>query len=69
MSPLVVDTRWPVKHVVYVMLENRSLNHMFGAFPGTTDTTKVGVVDGKEARSRRRPSGSRATSRTIVRPP
>ena len=47
-SPLVVDTRWPVKHVVYVMLENRSLNHMFGAFPGTTDTSRVGVVEGQE---------------------
>jgi phospholipase C len=47
-SPLVVDTRWPIKHVVYVMLENRSLNHMFGAFPGTTDTTRVGLIDGKE---------------------
>jgi phospholipase C len=30
------------------MLENRSFNHMFGAFPGATDVTKVGVVDGKE---------------------
>ena len=48
LSPLAVDTQWPIKHVVYVMLENRSLNHMFGAFPGTTDTTKVGVIDGKE---------------------
>jgi len=46
--PTAVDTRWPIKHVVYVMLENRSLNHLFGAFPGTTDTTKVGVADGKE---------------------
>ncbi len=46
--PLAVDTRWPIKHVVYVMLENRSLNHMFGLFPGTTDTTRIGVVDGRE---------------------
>jgi phospholipase C len=46
--PPTVETRWPVKHVVYIMLENRSLNHMFGAFPGTTDTTRVGVVDGRE---------------------
>jgi len=43
-----VETRWPVKHVVYLMLENRSFNHMFGAFPGATDVTKVGLVDGKE---------------------
>src|SRR4051812_16556715 len=47
-SPLVVDTRWPIKHVVYVMLENRSFNHMFGAFPGATDTTRIGVADGRE---------------------
>jgi phospholipase C len=47
-TPIAVDTRWPIKHVVYVMLENRSFNHMFGAFPGTTATTRVGVVDGKE---------------------
>jgi phospholipase C len=47
-SPLAVDTRWPIKHVVYVMLENRSFNHMFGAFPGVTGAAKVGVVDGKE---------------------
>jgi phospholipase C len=43
-----VVTRWPIKHVVYVMLENRSFNHMFGAFPGATDTTRVGVADGRE---------------------
>ncbi len=47
-SPLTIDTRWPVKHVVYIMLENRSLNHMFGAFKGATDTTLVGVQEGKE---------------------
>ncbi len=46
--PLTVDTRWPVKHVVYVMLENRSFNHLFGAFPGVRDGTSVGVVDGKD---------------------
>ena len=42
------ETRWPIKHVIYIMLENRSFNHMFGAFPGTTDTTRIGVADGKE---------------------
>jgi phospholipase C len=47
--PLDVETRWPIKRVVYVMLENRSFNHMFGAFPGATDTTRVGVIDGREA--------------------
>ena len=47
-APADVETRWPVKHVVYLMLENRSFNHMFGAFPGATDVTRVGVVDGRE---------------------
>ena len=47
--PTGVQTRWPIKHVVYVMLENRSFNHMFAAFPGATDVTKVGVTDGKES--------------------
>jgi phospholipase C len=47
-QPLDVETRWPVKHVVYLMLENRSFNHMFGAFPGAADTTRVGVIDGRE---------------------
>jgi phospholipase C len=46
--PVRVDTRWPIKHVVYVMLENRSFNHLFGAFPGVRDGTSVGIVDGKE---------------------
>ena len=48
LSPGAVDTRWPIKHVVYLMLENRSFNHMFGAFPGATDVTRVGVAEGKE---------------------
>jgi phospholipase C len=29
-----VDTRWPIKHVVFLIMENRSFDHMFGAFPG-----------------------------------
>src|SRR5919108_5300192 len=28
-----VDTRWPIKRVVYVMLENRGFNKLFGRFP------------------------------------
>jgi phospholipase C len=28
------DTRWPIKHVVLIMQENRSFDHLFGAFPG-----------------------------------
>jgi phospholipase C len=42
-----LDTRWPIKRVVYVLLENRSFDHMFGAFPGANGTT-VGVSEGRE---------------------
>jgi phospholipase C len=28
------DTTWPVKHVIYVVKENRTFDHMFGRFPG-----------------------------------
>ena len=33
------DTRWPIKRVIYVMLENRSFNNVFGKFPGVGGTT------------------------------
>src|SRR5206468_4340134 len=36
-----VATQWPVKHVIYVMLENRSFNNLFGMFPGV-ESTRVG---------------------------
>jgi phospholipase C len=42
-----LDTRWPIKRVVYVFLENRSFDHLFGRFPGVDGAT-VGVSDGKE---------------------
>jgi phospholipase C len=42
-----LDTRWPIKRVVYLMLENRSFDHLFGAFPGVNGAT-VGVAHGKE---------------------
>jgi phospholipase C len=29
------DTRWPIKHVVFIIKENRTFDHMFGRFPGT----------------------------------
>jgi phospholipase C len=37
--PAIVDasrfhTRWPIKHVVFIVKENRSFDEMFGAFPG-----------------------------------
>jgi len=42
-----IDTRWPIKRVIYLMLENRSFNNLFGKFPGVTGST-VGVDLGKE---------------------
>jgi phospholipase C len=46
--PTAVDTRWPIKRVVYVMLENRSFNHMFAGYPGARNTSRVGLIDNKE---------------------
>ena len=46
-SPSLLDTRWPIKRVIYVMLENRSFNNIFGKFPGVIGTTK-GVKFGEE---------------------
>ena len=39
--------RWPIKRVVYLMLENRSFDNLFGRFPGVEGTT-IGVLDGAE---------------------
>jgi phospholipase C len=49
-----IDTRWPIKRVVYVMLENRSLNNVFGRFPGVRGT-RIGVSLGRELRLGRCP--------------
>src|SRR3989337_3322192 len=42
-----VETRWPIKRVIYVMLENRSFNNVFGKFPGVRGATE-GVENGVE---------------------
>jgi len=44
-----LETRWPIKRVIYLMLENRSFNNLFGRFPGVRGTT-VGVEHGREKR-------------------
>jgi phospholipase C len=41
-----LQTKWPIKHVVIVMQENRSFDHMFGTFPGA-DGVSVGLDDGQ----------------------
>ena len=33
------DTRWPIKHVVFIIKENRSFDNMFGLFPGANGAT------------------------------
>src|SRR5438093_1104220 len=42
-----IDTRWPIKRVIYLMLENRSFDNIFGKYPGANGTT-LGVKEGKE---------------------
>jgi phospholipase C len=49
-----IDTATPIKRVIYVMLENRSFNNIFGSFPGVQGTD-VGVSYGKEVPLRRCP--------------
>jgi phospholipase C len=49
-----LDTRWPIKRVVYLLLENRSFDNLFGRFPGANGT-QVGVSYGREVPLRRCP--------------
>ena len=34
-------TRWPIKHVVFLIKENRTLDHLFGTFPGVNGATRA----------------------------
>jgi phospholipase C len=43
------ETRWPIKHVVFVIKENRTFDHMFGRFPGANGVT-VGDDEGTQRR-------------------
>ncbi|MGZ4130858.1 MAG: alkaline phosphatase family protein [Actinomycetota bacterium] len=36
-----MPTRWPIEHVVVIMQENQSFDHLFGCFPGV-DGTRFG---------------------------
>ncbi|TMK34026.1 MAG: twin-arginine translocation signal domain-containing protein [Actinobacteria bacterium] len=49
-----IQTRWPIKRVVYVMLENRSFDNLFGRFPGVEGTT-IGLSKGAEVPMKRCP--------------
>lgn len=46
-SVTATETRWPIKRVIYLMMENRSFDNLYGRFPGAEGTT-VGVKFGKE---------------------
>ncbi len=46
-SPGSHETRWPIDRIVYLMLENRSFDNLFGRFPGA-EGTRVGVRLGQE---------------------
>ena len=51
-----VDTMTPIKHVVFVIKENRTFDNMFGRFPGANGVS-VGLDEGES-----RPlTGSRST--------
>jgi phospholipase C len=47
------ETRWPIKHVVFVIKENRTTDHLFGRFPGVNGATEG--LDGDEMRPLLRP--------------
>ena len=40
-----IPTRWPIKHVVFVVKENRTFDEMFGRFPGADGATTGMVGD------------------------
>jgi phospholipase C len=42
------ETRWPIKHVVFIIKENRTTDHLFGRFPGVN-----GVTHGLDGERRR----------------
>src|SRR5207247_6114211 len=44
-----IETRWPIKRVVYVMVENRSFDNLFGRFPGV-EGVATGVLAGDAVR-------------------
>ncbi|MEP6973576.1 MAG: alkaline phosphatase family protein [Actinomycetota bacterium] len=44
-----IPTRWPIKHVVFLIKENRSFDNLFGTFPGADGVT-IGWDQGVERR-------------------
>ena len=46
-SVAATETRWPIKRVIYLMMENRSFDNLFGRYPGAEGAT-TGVKFGQE---------------------
>jgi phospholipase C len=42
------ETRWPIKHVIFILKENRSFDHLFGRLPGANGVTSA--IDGTSSR-------------------
>ena len=51
-----LDTEFPIKHVVFLIKENRTYDHLFGTFPGGNGVT-VGMDQGVERPLRRGTDG------------
>src|SRR5689334_1924112 len=47
--PLVARARSKIKHVVFVLLENRSFDEVFGRYPGADGATAANIAGGKTA--------------------
>jgi phospholipase C len=50
-------TRWPIKHVVFLIKENRTFDHLFGTFPGAKGVS-VGIDEGQRRPLTRGTDGS-----------
>ncbi|CAN5700254.1 alkaline phosphatase family protein [soil metagenome] len=46
------DTRWPIKHVVFLIKENRSYDHLFGRYPRGDGVTEGRLSDGSTMKLR-----------------
>src|SRR5919106_2927998 len=47
------ETRWPIKHVIFLIKENRTTDHLFGRFPGVDGVTQG--LDGDRVRPLTKP--------------
>jgi phospholipase C len=51
-APSSVATKWPIKHVVFIVKENRSFDNLFGTFPGADGAT-TGMDGARKVRLKR----------------